>query len=221
MLGEEGMEGEAEARDEIEVVEIGEGDIALLLAALKRLNNGVYALKVTLDFLSSRVGTLQSSISSLEKALKEHLELFSREIAKHGEEERVFLEKLKAEVGGIPKEVRLSLDMFLEKLSSELEQYEELSKMLESDISALRSQVKETQLVVADFLTGVKGSVGELKAKTSEMEAVLAELSQRVSRLEETTLAGLRELRLALQDLSLQLASLREKLLGTKASSAQ
>ena len=30
--------------EEIEVVEVGEGDIALLLAALRKLNNGVYAL---------------------------------------------------------------------------------------------------------------------------------------------------------------------------------
>ncbi|MEM4562451.1 MAG: hypothetical protein QW650_05040 [Thermofilum sp.] len=197
--------------DEVEVIEIGEGDIALLLAALKRLNNGIYALKVTLDFLSSRVGTLQDSISNLEKALKEHLSSFQEETKKHMEEERTFFEKLRGEVGSLPKDMKLSLDLFLEKLSGELEKSTELAKTFEEDVALLRSQMKEVQLVVSDVLTGVRGDIGGLKAKTTELEALTTELAQRVMRLEETMLASIKELRLAIQDISLQISALREE----------
>lgn len=204
------MEGRA-GEDEVEVIEIGEGDIALLLAALKRLNNGIYALKVTLDFLSSRVGTLQDSISNLEKALKEHLASFREESKRHMEEERAFFENFRGEVGSVSKDVRLSLDLFLEKLSGELERSIELAKTFEEDVALLRSQMKEVQLVVSDVLTGVRGDIGGLKAKTAELEALTTELAQRVMRLEETTLASLKELRLAIQDISLQISALREE----------
>lgn len=204
------MEGRA-GEDEVEIVEIGEGDIALLLAALKRLNNGIYALKVTLDFLSSRVGTLQDGISNLERALKEHLASFREESRKSMEEERAFFESFRNEVGGLPKEVRLSLDLFLEKLSGELDETANLLRVLEGDIVSLRSQMKEVQLVVTDALAGVRGDVEGLSAKVSEMEALLAELAQRVARLEEITLTSIKELRLALQDVSLQVTALRDK----------
>lgn len=197
--------------DEVEVVEIGEGDIALLLAALKRLNNGIYALKVTLDFLSSRVGTLQDSISNLEKALKEHLTSFREESRRRLEEERAFFDRVRGEVEGIPKEVRLSLDLFLERLSSELEENVKVVKTFEEDTASLRSQMKEVQLVVSDILTGVRGDVGGLRAKTAGLETLVVELAQKVASLEETTLASLKELRLAIQDISLQVSALREE----------
>jgi chromosome segregation ATPase len=195
----------------IEIVEIGEGDIAVLLAALKRLNNGIYALKVTVDFLSSRIGSLQENISNLEKALREHTTRMQEEMGKFSAESREILDSMRGYAEALPKDVRLSLDLFLEKLSRDLEEARSLVNTVEGDILSLRAQVKEVQMVVADTMSSVKADVSSLRAKFSEMEAVLSELAQRVSRLEETMLATTRQLEFAIRDLSTQVAALRMK----------
>ena len=195
----------------IEIVEIGEGDIAVLLAALKRLNNGIYALKVTVDFLSSRIGSLQENISSLEKALREHTTRMQEEMGKFSAESREIRDSMRGYAEALSKDVRLSLDLFLEKLSRDLEEARSLVNTVEGDILSLRAQVKEVQMVVADTMSSVKADVSSLRAKFSEMEAVLSELAQRVSRLEETMLATTRQLEFAIRDLSTQVTALRMK----------
>uniref|UniRef100_A0A7C1P0X7 Uncharacterized protein n=1 Tax=Thermofilum pendens TaxID=2269 RepID=A0A7C1P0X7_THEPE len=200
-------------RDEgIEIVEIGEGDIAVLLAALKRLNNGIYALKVTVDFLSSRIGALQENMSNLEKALREHITQFQEETSRFSSESKDVLDDLRTYAEAVPKEVRLSLDLFLEKLSRDLEDARSLVSSVEGDILSLRAQIKEVQIVVADTMTSVKADVSSLRAKFSEMEAVLAELAQKVTRLEETMLAVTKQLEFAIRDLSTQVSALRRKI---------
>uniref|UniRef100_A0A7J3X8Q9 Uncharacterized protein n=1 Tax=Thermofilum pendens TaxID=2269 RepID=A0A7J3X8Q9_THEPE len=200
-------------RDEgIEIVEIGEGDIAVLLAALKRLNNGIYALKVTVDFLSSRIGALQENMSNLEKALREHITQFQEETSRFSSESKDVLDNLRTYAEAVPKEVRLSLDLFLEKLSRDLEDARSLVSSVEGDILSLRAQIKEVQIVVADTMTSVKADVSSLRAKFSEMEAVLAELAQKVTRLEETMLAVTKQLEFAIRDLSTQVSALRRKI---------
>ena len=200
-------------RDEgIEIVEIGEGDIAVLLAALKRLNNGIYALKVTVDFLSSRIGALQENMSNLEMALREHITQFQEETSRFSSESKDLLDDLRTYAEAVPKEVRLSLDLFLEKLSRDLEDARSLVSSVEGDILSLRAQIKEVQIVVADTMTSVKADVSSLRAKFSEMEAVLAELAQKVTRLEETMLAVTKQLEFAIRDLSTQVSALRRKI---------
>jgi len=202
----------AEKEEEgIEIVEIGEGDIAVLLAALKRLNNGIYALKVTVDFLSSRIGALQENIFNLEKALRDHISRFQEETGKFSEESKEVLNSLRTYAETVPKEVRLSLDLFLEKLSRDLEEARSLVNTVESDILSLRAQVKEIQIVVTDTMSSVKADVSSLRAKFSEMEAVLSELAQKVARLEETVLATTKQLELAIRDLSTQVSAIRTK----------
>jgi hypothetical protein len=203
------MVGEEEG---IEIVEIGEGDIAVLLAALKRLNNGIYALKVTVDFLSSRIGALQENIFNLEKALRDHIARVQEETGRLSAESKEVLNSMRSYAETLPKEVRLSLDIFLEKLSRDLEETRDLVGAVGGDILSLRSQVKEVQMVVTDTMSSVKADVGSLRAKLSEVEAVVSELAQRVLRLEETTLATYRQLELAIRDLSTQVTALRMRI---------
>ncbi|ABL78203.1 hypothetical protein Tpen_0801 [Thermofilum pendens Hrk 5] len=198
--------------DEVEIVEVGEGDVALLLAALKRLNNGVYALKVTLDFLNTRVGTLQGQIKELEEALKSHLEAFQAENSRLAESVNRVSREFKEGTDTLTKNVQLSLDMFLEKLSGELTRLEDTLSTITQDVSAVMSKLKEVELVSTDAATAVKSDVNSLRGSMSNVELALNELSQRVTRLEESQLAALRQYSLELQEVSLKLTQVNQLL---------
>lgn len=202
-----------ELSDEVEIVEVGEGDIAVLLAALRRLNNGVYALKVTVDFLNSRMGTLLDTVKELEKSLNFHLEGFKAEKEAFTNESRRTLEEYRKETRGLSQEMRLSMDLFFEKLSGEMEKLYDSIRAIDSNINTLLSQLKEVELVLTDTAAALKAETTSLRAKYSETESLVSELSQKTSRLEETILAAVSELRLALHELSLKVLEL-EKLLG-------
>ncbi|QOJ79547.1 hypothetical protein IG193_03560 [Infirmifilum lucidum] len=198
--------------DEVEIVEVGEGDIAVLVAALRRLNNGVYALKVSLDFLNSRVGTLLDNIRELEKSLESHLEGFKSEREKFSSENRKALEELKSEAQKMTQEIKLSMDVFFEKLSREIERLYDSIHGVSADINTILSQMKEVELVMTDTTAAVKAEAGTLRTRYQDTEALISELSQRVSRLEETVLAAINELRISNQELSLRMSNIEKRL---------
>lgn len=127
--------------DDIEVVEIGEGDIAVLLAALKRLNNGVYALKVTLDFLTSRIATLPDRVKEMEEALKTHEEFFNQESKKVTESLQKHEENIKKENQELLSNLRLQLDLFVEKLSNQLQAMQDLITTVNQDVNMIVSKL--------------------------------------------------------------------------------
>jgi len=201
-----------ESGDEVEIVEVGEGDIAVLLAALRRLNNGVYALKVTVDFLNSRVGALLDNIKDLEKSLESHLEGFRSEREKFSSESKRTLDELRQESQNMTREIKLSMDVFLERLSQEMEKLCNSIQGVNADVNTILSQLKEVELVMTDTTTSIKAESSTLRAKYQDTEALLSDLAQRVSRLEETLLAALSELRISNQDLSLRMLNIEKRL---------
>ncbi len=198
--------------DEVEIVEVGEGDIAVLITALRRLNNGVYALKVSLDFLNSRVGTLLDNIKELEKSLEGHLEGFKSEREKFSSESKKALEELKSESQKMTQEIKLSMDVFLEKLSHEIERLYDSIHGVSADINTILSQMKEVELVMTDTTAAVKAEASTLRTKYQDTEALVSELSQKISRLEETILAAINELRISNQELSLRMLNIEKRL---------
>jgi predicted nucleic acid-binding Zn-ribbon protein len=205
-------EGDSATGDEVEVVEIGEGDIAILLAALKRLNSGVYALKVTLDFLNSRIGALPERIRELEDALKAHEDFFSQESKRVSENLQRHGEGIRSEYQELVKNLRLQLDLFIEKLSSQLQEVQGFIATISQDINMIMSKLREVEVISTDTSTAVKGEVKSLSAKIANMELTLNELSQRISKLEETQLTMLREYSLQIQELSLKLTGIEKML---------
>ncbi|UNQ72851.1 hypothetical protein [Infirmifilum sp. NZ] len=201
-----------ESGDEVEIVEVGEGDIAVLLAALRRLNNGVYALKVTVDFLNSRVGSLVDSIKELEKSLESHLEGFKIEGEKITSENRKVLEELKQESRSMTQEIKISMDVFLEKLSQEINKLYDSIQIINGDVNTILSQMKEVELVMTDTTASVKAEVSTLRTKYQDTEVLLSELSQRVGRLEELLLAAVNELRISNQEISLRMLNVEKRL---------
>jgi len=181
------------AADEVEMVEIGPGEIDVLIEALRKLNNGIDALKLTVGYLNKRVAELQKAIVGLENALQSHLDTMHEEREHFEKEVETLLSELEERNTRFAKDIKLSLDLFLERMSRRLEKLHESIEELNGDVAALRAQMREYELLATDAANTVKAETSSVRSKVSEMEALIAELSARLDRLEGDIIAANKE----------------------------
>ncbi len=202
------------AADEIEMVEIGPGDIGVLIEALRKLNNGIDALKLTVSYLNERVAELQKAIGGLEKALQSHLDSMHEEREHFEKEVESLLGELDERNARFAKDIKLSLDLFLERMSRRLDKLQESIEELNGDVAALRAQMREYELLATDAANTVKAETSSVRSKVSEMEALIAELSSRIDRLEGDIIAANRENQAVFGEILTRLSAIEKMLKG-------
>jgi len=181
------------SQDEIEMVEVGPTDIDVLIEALRKLNNGIDALKITVSYLNEHVAGLQKTIDGLEKALQEHIGSMQEERRQLEDEIEALIKRLDERNAKFAKEIKLSMDLFLDNMSRRLEKLQDKLGELDSDIASIRAQMRELELVSTDAANVVKAETSSVRSKVSELEALVAELSTRLDKLESDILASNRE----------------------------
>ncbi len=198
------------ARGSVEIVEYGDEKVNMVLLAVKRLYDGVMALKIAVDTLNENVYAtrdllkeMREILSKTTAQLKEERELMKREISNAINELRDVRDR-------IEHDVKLTIDLFLERLNSEMKRLEEAYKDLPSEISAIKSKINETLSVSVDSWNEVKSEVTLLRSETEDLQLSLRELALQLRELNENVCSRLRELELLVADMSTRLAKLEE-----------
>lgn len=196
----------------MEIIEYGEDKVNMLMLAVKRLYEGLAALKLSIDTLNENIFAVRELLDKIErdvseavKSLHEERDLLRKEMKEHMAE----LEGLRDRV---EQQVKLVADVFLEKIDTELSKAAEAFKSIPVEVAEIRSRIKEYGSLSVDAWHDVKSEVLLLRGCFEELQMSIRELAMQVKESGETTNARIRELELLVADLASRVARLEETL---------
>ncbi|RLF05911.1 MAG: hypothetical protein DRK00_03160 [Thermoprotei archaeon] len=191
--------------NEVEFIELEEELLPALAVGVRRLSDGVHALKLTLETLSEQVRVLKEEsvkLTHLLEANKELLDEERRKLAKHIEELNRMFEDF---MGRLDKSVKAILDLGLEGVDRKLRELSDRIAEASQEVQASRLENRERTAVVMGEISDLRGEVYELKSRIADLSKLVYELDMRVRRLEESLATGIREVKLLISELSLSM----------------
>ncbi|OYT54158.1 MAG: hypothetical protein B6U76_07765 [Desulfurococcales archaeon ex4484_217_2] len=192
--------------DNTEIVEYGENHISMLMLAVKRLYEGLSAVKISLDTLNETIYNLKETITAIEKDFEK--------ITKQVTEERKLivanLEKfasvIEEHTKTLNKDLKLTLDVFIEDFRQEVKKAAEVQQSLSVEIAELKTVINELKTINMDSWSRVESDIETLRSKHKETELLLKELSSDILALNSDVNMRIKELELLLEDLSARLS---------------
>lgn len=191
--------------NEVEFIELEEELLPALAVGVRRLSDGVHALKLTLETLSEQVKVLREESVKLAHLLEANKELLDEErkkLAKHVEELNEMFEDF---MSRLDKSVKAALDLGLEGVDRKLRELNDRVAEASQEVQASRLESRERTAVVMGEISDLRGEVYELKSRVSDLSKLVYELDMRIRRLEENLVAGIKEVKLLIGELSLNM----------------
>ncbi len=192
--------------DNTEIVEYGENHISMLMLAVKRLYEGLSAVKISLDTLNETIYNLKETITAIEKDFEK--------ITKQVTEERKlivanlekFASAIEEHTKTLNKDLKLTLDVFIEDFRQEVKKAAEVQQSLSVEIAELKTVINELKTINMDSWSRVESDIETLRSKHKETELLLKELSSDILALNSDVNMRIKELELLLEDLSARLS---------------
>jgi len=201
-------------KDDIEVIDVTENDVAVLMMAIKKLHDGIYALKVSTDFLNNRVEDLKTSITELNQALEKNEVLFSEE-KQHIKDTLDRLEKsLDKFSKSISQDIKITLDIFLERFGGDIKNFTHTIATFSEDLAAIKTEIKNFTVTSIEYLNESKYEVSSIRSDIKNLALLVSELSAKITSLEQTFLTRMKDLELELQELSLKILKIEKNQLS-------
>jgi len=178
----------------------------MLMLAVKRLYEGLSAVKISLDTLNETIYNLKETITAIEKDFEK--------ITKQVTEERKLivanLEKfasvIEEHTKTLNKDLKLTLDVFIEDFRQEVKKAAEVQQSLSVEIAELKTVINELKTINMDSWSRVESDIETLRSKHKETELLLKELSSDILALNSDVNMRIKELELLLEDLSARLS---------------
>jgi len=176
------------------------------MLAVKRLYEGLSAVKISLDTLNETIYNLKETITAIEKDFEK--------ITKQVTEERKLivanLEKfasvIEEHTKTLNKDLKLTLDVFIEDFRQEVKKAAEVQQSLSVEIAELKTVINELKTINMDSWSRVESDIETLRSKHKETELLLKELSSDILALNSDVNMRIKELELLLEDLSARLS---------------
>ncbi|RLE99465.1 MAG: hypothetical protein DRJ57_02300 [Thermoprotei archaeon] len=191
--------------NEVEFIELEEELLPALAVGVRRLSDGVHALKLTLETLSEQVKVLREESVKLAHLLEANKELLDEErkkLAKHVEDLNEMFEDF---MSRLDKSVKAALDLGLEGVDRKLRELNDRVAEASQEVQASRLESRERTAIVMGEISDLRGEVYELKSRISDLSKLVYELDMRIRRLEENLTAGIKEVKLLIGELSLNM----------------
>lgn len=192
--------------DNTEIVEYGENHISMLMLAVKRLYEGLSAVKISLDTLNETIYDLKETITALEK----DFEIITKQVA---EERKLIVANLEKFASAIEeraktlnRDLKLTLDVFIEDFRQEVKKAAEVQQSLSIEIAELKTVINELKTINMDSWSRVESDIETLRSKHKETELLLKELSSDILCLNSDVNTRIKELELLLEDVSTRLS---------------
>ena len=182
---------------ELEYVEYEEVLPALALG-MRRLSDGVQALKMQLEDLAKQISRFREDITKLLELLES-----SKKTFEEGQKELVAryedaFKRLDGFLSRLETTVKNAVELELRGLNYKLSSFTESLNTLSADLYAHGLQEKERLSEVVEDVKTLSGEVYELKSKINELSSLIYSLEIRVSNLEDKLINDLTELKLLL-----------------------
>lgn len=196
---------------EVEYVELEEELLPALTVGVRRLSDGVNALKVYLENISEHVSALREENSKLKQILEADRRTLEEERRKLLEQFEGTVKVLESLLDRLDRDVKTMLDLGLGGISSKLSSLTSKVELIDQDIQAYKLESKNRLNELIDQVAAIKGEIYELKSKLEELSVLVYDLGIRVKCLEESVAVKVSDLGLLLTDLTLTLKSSGDK----------
>jgi len=178
----------------------------MLMLAVKRLYEGLSAIKISLDTLNETIYNLKETITAIEK----DFEKITKQVA---EERKLIVANLEKFASAIEehaktlnRDLKLTLDVFIEDFRQEVKKAAEVQQSLSVEIAELKTVINELKTINMDSWSRVESDIETLRSKHRETELLLKELSSDILGLNSDVNMRIKELELLLEDLSARLS---------------
>ena len=202
--------------DNTEIVEYGENHISMLMLAVKRLYEGLSAVKISLDTLNETIYNLKETITAIEKDFEK--------ITKQVTEERKLivanLEKfasvIEEHTKTLNRDLKLTLDVFIEDFRQEVKKAAEVQQSLSVEIAELKTVINELKTINMDSWSRIESDIETLRSEHKETELLLKELSSDLLGFNSDIKTRIKELELLIEDLSARLSHVENQIIRSK-----
>ncbi len=195
------------SNSEIEYVELEEELLPALTVGVRRLSDGVNALKVYLENISKHVSALREENSKLKQILEADRRTLEEERHKLFEQFEGTVKVFESLLDRLDRDVKAMLDLGLGGISSKLSSLTSKIDLVDQDIQAYKLENKNRLNELIDQVAAVKEEIYGLKSKLEELSVLVYDLGIRVKCLEENIAVRVNDLGLLLTDLTLTLKS--------------
>lgn len=192
--------------DNTEIVEYGENHISMLMLAVKRLYEGLSAVKISLDTLNETIYNLKETIASLEKDFEKLAKQITEERKLIAANLEKFASAIEERTKTLNRDLKLTLDVFIEDFRQEVKKAAEVQQSLSIEIAELKTVINELKTINMDSWSRVESDIETLRSKHKETELLLKELSSDILGLNSDVNTRIKELELLLEDVSTRLS---------------
>lgn len=196
---------------EIEYVELEEELLPALTVGVRRLSDGVNALKVYLENISEHVSALREESSKLKQILEADRRTLEEERRRLIEQSEVIVKTFENLLDRLDRDVKAMLDLGLGGIASKLSSLTSKVDLIDQDIQAFKLENKNRVNDLINQAAVMKEEIYGLKSKLEEFSILIYDLEMRIKYLEESMATKVNDLGVLLTDLALTLKNSDEQ----------
>ncbi|RLE97853.1 MAG: hypothetical protein DRJ63_08565 [Thermoprotei archaeon] len=193
-------------------------DLLTLLEALpeviRTLYKGISTLKVSIELLSERVNELERTLGSVAKLIDEKTTALvntTNELKENLRDLSSTSDKLSEE---LPKEVADAVRNAVSQLTETINKLEDFYMNMSNELTLIKRSFGDQVTVTLESMNEIKGDILSLRAKIEDLTVCVNELSTTVRKEFDETRSKVHELELMVADLSVRLTSLEQRVKG-------
>ncbi len=188
----------------------------MLMLAVKRLYEGLSAVKISLDTLNESIYNLKETIADIEKDFEKMANQVTEERKLIVTNLEKFASTIEEHTKTLNRDLKLTLDIFIEDFRKEIKKAAEVQQSLSVEIAELKASINELKTINMDSWSRVKSDIETLRSTHKETGLLFKELSSDIMGLNSDVNTRIKELELLLEDVSARLSYIEAQITQLK-----